>query len=1213
MKKCTLILLIIQFVFYSVIGQSRIQKSVNAIKANTPAFKISPFNDNSNWARIAGNVAERKFFKPNAKPVYLSLKSKMLKEAIAQKPQLLELSMPIGGNKTLDLELIPVNIFAQDFKVINGNNAEVPYTKGTFYHGVIKGSVKSLVAISVINGEISGIICDSLGNRNIEKIKSGVNDYIMYLDNSLTKKPEFKCSTIDVPITKGARINEINSASGVGCKVVNIYMEADYAFYQKHNSSVTATTDFITTLFNEVASLYRNENITIQMSSLRVWDIPDPYSSASTMEGTLKLMDSTLQQNFIGDIAHLISGKKFGGGISNPDMLCNKARAHGVSADNRGYYFPQSYSNFAGVIAHELGHSLGSRHTHACVWNGNNTAIDNCGPTAGYPYEGNCSGAPTPTNGGTIMSYCSLVNGVGVNFINGFGTQPGDLIRSKVSYASCLSTNCSSCTDQFEPNNTVASATNVFAQPLNSSISNYTLQGNIGFVDDVDWYKVDIGNCGTLTINLSNLPYNYDIELYNSDGTSFLRGSYNTSTTNEQITYSFTGSSTVKVKVYSVTPTNYTTASCYNLQFLWNPCSGCLGPSNDLCGNAILLTPLSICSYTNGTTCGATAITPANISTCFVSPDIAKDVWYKFTANQTNATVSVQSGNNFDAIVQVLSQVVCASSYTQVQCVNNTGIAGLETVALTGLTIGNTYWIRVYNNTGLSGTDFQICVTATAPVQTYTISTSSNPSNGGTTSGAGTYPPTYPSGQPVTVNAISNPGYSFVNWTENSSQITTNASYTFNVTGSRNLVANFTTCSYALDHYSTSIPANAFTGDLFWLNTTATCPWTGTTNGCSWITLNNPTGVGTTLINVSISANTSTSPRTCTIIVGGQTFTVTQVGFVAPCSSPPSDPNGLTANISNSNQIYLSWSGTYSNVTQCEIERSLSASGPFTLIGYSTNYGSYPDNNVVGGATYYYRVRACCNSNCSNYTNVASQQACTFSTKPTGIIASVTNICIGQSINLTVQGGSLGTGAVWTWRSTQCGSGPIVGTGSTTITVSPNASGYYVVKPEGGGCEISIPCAVVYITVNQLPTAPTISASGATSFCSGNSNSVILSGNNGGTWSNGATTPTITVNTSGDYFVINTNPCGTTTSNHIPVTVFLPLYTFTGTGNWDVSSNWSNNAIPPAILPACSEIVINPTIGGECVLNVPQIISAGAKLTVVSNKKFIIMGNLTSQ
>ena len=91
-------------------------------------------------------------------------------------------------------------------------------------------------------------------------------------------------------------------------------------------------------------------------------------------------------------------------------------------------------------MTHEIGHNLGSPHTHACNWNGDNTAIDGCGPASGNN-EG-CDG-PLPTEtGGTIMSYCHLVSSVGINFANGFGPQPGALIRATVNSKECLGTDC---------------------------------------------------------------------------------------------------------------------------------------------------------------------------------------------------------------------------------------------------------------------------------------------------------------------------------------------------------------------------------------------------------------------------------------------------------------------------------------------------------------------------------------------------------------------------------------------------------------------------------------------------------------------------------------------------------------------------------------------------------------------------------------------------
>jgi len=71
---------------------------------------------------------------------------------------------------------------------------------------------------------------------------------------------------------------------------------------------------------------------------------------------------------------------------------------------------------------------------------------------------------------------------------------------------------------------------------------------------------------------------------------------------------------------------------------------------------------------------------------------------------------------------------------------------------------------------------------------TYTISTSSSPSAGGTTGGGGSKA----SGSSCTVSASANSGYTFVNWTESGSQVSTRSSYTFSVNGNRTLVANFT-------------------------------------------------------------------------------------------------------------------------------------------------------------------------------------------------------------------------------------------------------------------------------------------------------------------------------------------------------------------------------------------------------------------------------------
>ena len=74
-----------------------------------------------------------------------------------------------------------------------------------------------------------------------------------------------------------------------------------------------------------------------------------------------------------------------------------------------------------------------------------------------------------------------------------------------------------------------------------------------------------------------------------------------------------------------------------------------------------------------------------------------------------------------------------------------------------------------------------------APVVNHTITVSANPAEAGTVTGGGEFEET----DEITVKAVANDGYEFVNWTENEEEVSTDAEYTFAVLADRALVANF--------------------------------------------------------------------------------------------------------------------------------------------------------------------------------------------------------------------------------------------------------------------------------------------------------------------------------------------------------------------------------------------------------------------------------------
>ena len=73
------------------------------------------------------------------------------------------------------------------------------------------------------------------------------------------------------------------------------------------------------------------------------------------------------------------------------------------------------------------------------------------------------------------------------------------------------------------------------------------------------------------------------------------------------------------------------------------------------------------------------------------------------------------------------------------------------------------------------------------PNPSFVIDATANPAEGGMVSGGGTYQ----EGAECTLITTANEGYTFANWTENGSVVSTNATYTFTVSVNRTLVANF--------------------------------------------------------------------------------------------------------------------------------------------------------------------------------------------------------------------------------------------------------------------------------------------------------------------------------------------------------------------------------------------------------------------------------------
>ncbi len=184
------------------------------------------------------------------------------------------------------------------------------------------------------------------------------------------------------------------------------------------------------------------------------------------------------------------------------------------------------------------------------------------------------------------------------------------------------------------------------------------------------------------------------------------------------------------------------------------------------------------------------------------------------------------------------------------------------------------------------------------------------------------------------------------------------------------------------------------------------------------------------------------------------------------------------------------------------------------------------------------------------YTVVVTSGGCSATSSPitvthfTAPVAAISAsgplaFCIGNSVALTATSGA--TSYMWS-------------NGSTASSIIATVGGNYnVTVTDANGCQAtSVPTLV---TVNPLPAAPIISASGSTSFCTGSN--VTLSSSTGSTylWSpGGATTSSIVVGSTGNYSVTisDINGCSATSTAQSVNVSSAPLPTIAVSGGTSI-------------------------------------------------------------
>jgi surface protein len=188
---------------------------------------------------------------------------------------------------------------------------------------------------------------------------------------------------------------------------------------------------------------------------------------------------------------------------------------------------------------------------------------------------------------------------------------------------------------------------------------------------------------------------------------------------------------------------------------------------------------------------------------------VSTNATYQFTATANRNLVANFTLNAYT--ISAVANPTAGGSITGAGNYNHGASVSLVATPNTGYTFVN--WTENGQQVSTNAT-YQFTATANRnlvanfTLNAYTISAVANPTAGGSITGAGNYN----HGASVSLVATPNTGYTFVNWTENGQQVSTNATYQFTATANRNLVANFTLNAYTISAVANPTAGGSITG-----------------------------------------------------------------------------------------------------------------------------------------------------------------------------------------------------------------------------------------------------------------------------------------------------------------------------------------------------------------------------------------------------------------
>lgn len=328
-------------------------------------------------------------------------------------------------------------------------------------------------------------------------------------------------------------------------------------------------------------------------------------------------------------------------------------------------------------------------------------------------------------------------------------------------------------------------------------------------------------------------------------------------------------------------------------------------------------------------------------------------------------------------------------------------------------------------------------------------------------------------------------------------------------------------CSYSVTPNAQSLTATAWSGTIA-VSTGTGCQWTAVSNSPTWLSFaggaSSTSGTGGANVSIAVAANASSSPRSGTFTVAGQTIAITQAGVACSFSASPVSLTvpaaGGTSSVVVTSPAGCAWTAT-SGASWLSITAATGSGTGSVSLSASPNTTTSPRTTslTVEGRT----VSVTQNG-------VAP---CSFSVSPT--TQSLPADGGARSVSVTA-----GTGCNWSastdspsWITLGAPAG--TGSGSLTYTVAPNAQ----ISARSGS--LTVAGYTISITQDGAACGYGVTPSRLTVPAAGVNGSLSVNTLTGCAWSASSDSPSwlwITAGASGNgpggpSYAVATNPLGT--------------------------------------------------------------------------------------